>query len=206
MWCAGLQDMGWKCKVSMMHVPCYEPQAVSCKQVCDQWHPWLLFSLQHLPLPKPVVASKSGTSPKQHFFGILLHRCSAFGQSPMLHSTATCNHTAAPRVYLGIQPADLLYTDDLGSSWSSSGLAATPQSSSWYRMLPPYEPSVRSISSSYISSCQRGHSCGSCDASLQGGAAQHCTGAEVLVGLQVRLCRTAGWTMLLLAVDSCGFE
>lgn len=50
-----------------------------------------------------------------------------------------------PRIYLGTQPADLIYTDDLGGSFSSCELSEAPQADSWYRRLPPYEPSVRSI-------------------------------------------------------------
>jgi hypothetical protein len=60
----------------------------------------------------------------------------------------SCNedeHQAVPRIYVGTQPADLIYSDDLGSSFHSCSLSAAPAADSWYRRLPPYEPSVRAI-------------------------------------------------------------
>jgi hypothetical protein len=50
-----------------------------------------------------------------------------------------------PRIYVGTQPADLIYSDDLGGSFASCELSEAPQADSWYRRLPPYEPSVRAI-------------------------------------------------------------
>lgn len=67
-----------------------------------------------------------------------LHRCCAFAPS-------SDDEQVVPRIYLGTQPADLIYSDDLGGSWSSSELSEAPQADNWFRRLPPYDPSVRSI-------------------------------------------------------------
>jgi hypothetical protein len=50
-----------------------------------------------------------------------------------------------PRIYVGTQPANLIYSDDLGGSFASCELSEAPQADSWFRRLPPYEPSVRAI-------------------------------------------------------------
>lgn len=65
-------------------------------------------------------------------------RCCAF-------APVSDNEQAVPRIYCGTQPADLIYSDDLGGSWSSCDLSEAPQTDSWFRRLPPYEPSVRAI-------------------------------------------------------------
>lgn len=101
-------------------------------------------------------------------------RCAAF---------ATGSSTAVPKIYLGMQPADVLCSDDMGLSWSSSGLADTPQAGSWYRMLPPYEPSVRSISVSSNSTGRSSISISSSGSSLQSTMQQE--HQHVLVGVEV---------------------
>lgn len=50
-----------------------------------------------------------------------------------------------PRIYVGTQPANLIYSDDLGRSFASCELSEAPQADGWFRRLPPYEPSVRAI-------------------------------------------------------------
>lgn len=69
-------------------------------------------------------------------------RCCSFGPR---QATCEADEQAVPRIYIGTQPADVIYTDDLGGSFSSCQLSDAPQSDSWFRRLPPYEPSVRAI-------------------------------------------------------------
>lgn len=70
-----------------------------------------------------------------------MRRCCAVGPSH-----APCeDEQVVPRIYIGTQPADVIYTDDLGGSFASCQLSQAPQSDSWFRRLPPYEPSVRAI-------------------------------------------------------------
>lgn len=110
-------------------------------------------------------------------------------------SCSTAASGSAPRIYLGTQPADVLYSDDMGASWYSTGLSNAPASKQWYHRLPPYEPCVRSISCSSVSGsgmpdsprCSSGsvHSWGTdCSAQLQ-----QQQQPELLVGVEVR-CRT----------------
>jgi hypothetical protein len=100
-------------------------------------------------------------------------RCSA--------AAAAVDAAAAPRIYVGAQPADVLYSDDMGQTWESSGLAAAPPAGGWYRRLPPYEPSVRSICLS--SSCSSVSSSG-CAMQVEGQEQQQ---QRVLVGVEVRI-------------------
>lgn len=63
--------------------------------------------------------------------------------------TAPANSSSGsmqPRIYVGTQPAELLFSDDMGSAWTSTGLSQAPASKHWYHRSPPYEPGVRSIS------------------------------------------------------------
>lgn len=69
-------------------------------------------------------------------------RCCAFAP---VQPSCEDDEQVVPRIYVGTQPADLIYSDDLGSSFASCELSEAPQADSWYRRLPPYEPSVRAI-------------------------------------------------------------
>lgn len=68
-------------------------------------------------------------------------RCCAFAPEHPSNE----DEQSIPRIYVGTQPADLIYSDDLGGSFTTCSLSAAPAADSWYRRLPPYEPSVRAI-------------------------------------------------------------
>jgi hypothetical protein len=97
-------------------------------------------------------------------------RCSA--------AAAAGSEAAVPRIYVGAQPANVLYSDDMGHTWESSGLAAAPSAGGWYCRLPPYEPSVRSI----CLSNSRSSSVSSSGCAVQ---AQEQQQQRVLVGVEV---------------------
>lgn len=101
-------------------------------------------------------------------------RCSA--------AAAAVDAAAAPRIYVGAQPADVLYSDDMGLTWESSGLAAAPPAGGWYRMLPPYEPSVRSIC---LSNGCSSSSVSSSGCAMQAEAPEQQQQQRVLVGVEV---------------------
>jgi hypothetical protein len=71
---------------------------------------------------------------------LCIYRCCAFGPSQPCEE-----EQVIPRIYVGTQPADVIYTDNLGGSFASCELSQAPQADSWFRRLPPYEPSVRAI-------------------------------------------------------------
>jgi hypothetical protein len=102
-------------------------------------------------------------------------RCSA---------AAAVDAAAVPRIYVGAQPADVLYSDDMGHTWESSGLSAAPPAGGWYRRLPPYEPSVRSICLSSGRSSSSSVSSSGCAIQAEGQEQQQ--QQRVLVGVEVR--------------------
>lgn len=88
-----------------------------------------------------------------------------------------------PRIYLGTQPANLMYSDDLGGSWASCDLSGAPQADNWYRRLPPYEPSVRAINFSSSSSSSAGG--GAVPAPAADGVVQQQQQGSLLVAVEV---------------------
>lgn len=90
-----------------------------------------------------------------------------------------------PRVYIGTQPAGLLYSDDGGASWSSCSLHEAPNAEEWFRRQPPYEASVRSISFSSSFTSSRRSSCGSAQQPAAADALQQEAGCGLLVAVEV---------------------
>jgi hypothetical protein len=115
-------------------------------------------------------------------------RCSA--------AAAAGSEAAVPRIYVGAQPADVLYSDDMGHTWESSGLAAAPSAGGWYCRLPPYEPSVRSIC---LSSSRSSSSVSSSGCAVQ--AQEQQQQQRVLVGVEVS---SQGSTQQMQANAECG--
>jgi hypothetical protein len=103
-------------------------------------------------------------------------RCSA--------AATAASAAAAPRIYVGAQPANVLFSDDMGHTWESSGLEAAPSAGGWYCRQPPYEPSVRSIC---LSNGRSSSSVSSSGCALQA-EAQEQQQQRVLVGVEVRIC------------------
>lgn len=118
-------------------------------------------------------------------------RCTAVSAS----SNSSAASTALPRIYLGTQPADVLYSDDFGASWASAGLSEGEACKQWYHRLPPYEPSVRSISCSGCSDSSGGSS-GSGYESRGTSSLQE--QPELLVGVEVSCVRLLSYVVVLL--------
>jgi hypothetical protein len=60
--------------------------------------------------------------------------------------------SAPPRIFVGTEPADVLVSEDLGSTWAdTASFGAIPTRPNWYFPPPPHQPHVLSIDPAELS-------------------------------------------------------